>query len=307
MSNLAKYAVPENEYGKNTSLDELHVNMSNLLVRAAHGLNLVEKRIVMACVSQLDSMRVGEREEYSQSLVRLSAKTYGDGFGIDMRNAYFELKSASERLFERYIVMMRETPKGMKEHKFRWVSGVMYQEGAGIIELNFTREVMPFLTLLRNNYTSYNLGMASALRSVYSWRLLELFKSWETTKELFITLEDFRRTMEIPESYVYADVRVKCIDVAVKELQEKNNMVITWTPIKKSRAVTSLRFKWKQDDQIKLNLEGGEAAKPARTRKAKQVAKIDKAFIERHARPGETYDQARERLTNEENGGSSTQ
>ena len=307
MSNLEKYAVPEGEYGNGTALEELHVNMSNLLVRAAHGLNLVEKRIVMACVSQLDSMRVGEREDYSQSLVKLSAKEYGDSFGIDMKNAYSELKSASERLFERYIVMMRQTPKGMKEHKFRWVSGVMYQEGAGKIELNFTREVMPYLTLLRNNYTSYSLGMASALRSVYSWRLLELFKSWETTKELFITLEDFRRTMEIPESYVYADVRVKCIDVAVKELQEKNNLNITWTPIKKSRAVTSLRFKWKEDDQIKLNLEGGEAAKPSRTRKAKQAVKIDKAFIERHARPGETYDQARERLTNKENGGGSIQ
>ncbi|WML92537.1 replication initiation protein (plasmid) [Thiothrix lacustris] len=307
MSNLTKYAVPEGEYGNGTTLEELHVNMSNLLVRAAHGLNLVEKRIVMACVSQLDSMRVGEREDYSQSLVKLSAKEYGDNFGIDMKNAYSELKSASERLFERYIVMMRKTPKGMKEHKFRWVSGVLYQEGAGKIELNFTREVMPYLTLLRNNYTSYSLGMASALRSVYSWRLLELFKSWETTKELFITLEDFRRTMEIPESYLYKDVRVKCIDVAVKELQEKNNLNITWTPIKKSRAVTSLRFKWKEDDQIKLKLEGGEAAKPIHTRKEKQAVKIDKAFIERHARPGETYDQARERLTNKENGGGSIQ
>jgi plasmid replication initiation protein len=74
--------------------------------------------------------------------------------------------------------------------------------------------------------------------------------------------------MEIPESYVYADVRVKCIDVAVKELQEKNNLIITWTPIKKSRAVASLRFKWKEDDQIKLDLEGGEIIKPKRTRKA---------------------------------------
>ncbi len=307
MSNLVNYAVPEGEYGKDSSLSELHVNMSNLLVRAAHGLNLVEKRIVMACVSQLDSMRIGEHGEYSQSLVRLSAKEYGDHFGIDMKNAYFELKSASERLFERYIVMMRQTPKGMKEHKFRWVSGVLYQEGAGKIELNFTREVMPYLTLLRDNYTSYSLGMTSALRSVYSWRLLELFKSWETTKELFITLEDFRRTMEIPESYLYKDVRVKCIDVAVKELQEKNNMIITWTPIKKVRAVASLRFKWKQDDQIQLNLEGGEAVKPARTRKANKTVKIDKAFIERHARPGETYDQAKERLINKEKGGSSIQ
>lgn len=271
MSNLVKYSVPEGEYGKAVALGDLHVNMSNTLVRASHGLNLVEKRIIMACISTMDSMRVSRRDQYDQALVRLDAKDYGGEFGIGRNNAYNELKAASESLFERYVVMRSETPKGMRVHKFRWVSGVVYLEGEGIIEINFTREVMPYLTFLRGKYTTYQLKAASALRSVYSWRLLELFKSWETTKELYITMEDFRHTMEIPESYLYKDVRVKCIEVAVKELQEKNNMVITWTPIKKSRAVASLRFKWKQDDQIKLNLEGGEIIKPKRTRKAKKT------------------------------------
>lgn len=265
MESLIKYAVPEGEYGTSTPLGSLHVNMSNALVRAAHGLNLVEKRIIAACIVQVDSMRVAERESYKQSLIKLSATDYGEEFNLDMKNAYRELKTASERLFERYIVMIKETPKGLKEFKFRWVSGVTYFHGEGRIELNFTREVMPYLTFLRGSYTSYQLSEASALRSVYSWRMLELFHSWKKTKELFITLEDFRHALEIPESYLYKDIRVKCIEVAVKELQEKNNMIITWTPIKKSRAVASLRFKWKVDDQIQLNLEGGES-KPKRTR-----------------------------------------
>jgi plasmid replication initiation protein len=129
---------------------------------------------------------------------------------------------------------------------------------------------MPYISLLRDNYTSYQLKTASAIRSVYSWRLLELFNAWKTTKELFITMEDFRKSLEIPENYAYINIKQRCIEPAVKELQEKNNMIITWTPIKKSRAVASLRFKWKQDDQIKLNLEGGEIIKPKRTRKAKK-------------------------------------
>lgn len=269
MSDLVTYVVPEGEYGKGTSLGNLHVNMSNTLVRAAHGLNLVEKRIISACAAQIDSMRISELDQYNQALVKLSASSYGHEFGIGRNNAYNELKSAAERLFERYIVMQRETPKGMKEHKFRWVSGVTYCHGSGMIELNFTREVMPYLTFLRGNYTSYQLSAASGLRSVYSWRLLELLHSWKKTKELFITLEDFRRTMEIPDSYLYKDIRVKCIESAIKELQEKNNVIITWTPIKKSRAVVSLRFKWKEDDQIKMNLKGGKV-KPKSTRKVKK-------------------------------------
>jgi Protein involved in initiation of plasmid replication len=270
MRNLDKYSIPEGEYGEGRTLGDLHVNMSNTLIRSAHGLNLVEKRIISACVAMIDNMRIGSNGEFNQMLVRLDAGEYGRNYGIDMKNAYRELKTAAERLFERYIVMQKYTPKGLKDHKFRWVSGAQYHHGEGWIELNFTSEVMPYISLLRDNYTSYQLKTASAIRSVYSWRLLELFNAWKTTKELFITMEDFRKSLEIPENYAYINIKQRCIEPAVKELQEKNNMIITWTPIKKSRAVASLRFKWKQDDQIKLNLEGGEIIKPKRTRKAKK-------------------------------------
>lgn len=258
MSNLEKFTVPEGEYGNDKLLGDLHVNMSNALIRAAHGLNLVEKRIISACISYMDNMRISERDTFNQRLIRLEAKEYGDNFGVGKNNSYKELKTAAENLFERYICIYKETPKGLKEHRFRWVSGVEYHHGEGWIELNFTREVMPYVSLLRRDYTSYKLKLASSLRSVYSWRLLELLKSWRSTKKLYITLDDFRYALEVPQSYSYNNIRQRCIEPAVKELKEKNNIIIKWKPIKKGRAVTSLEFRWKEDEQIPLDLKGGE-------------------------------------------------
>lgn len=269
METLAKYTVPEGQYGTDTTLGELHVNMSNTLTRAAHGLNLIEKRVVSACIAQIDNMRIAEHGNFNQMLVRLDALTYGAQFGVGNNNAYAELRTAAEKLFDRYITIQRQTPTGLKEHKFRWVSGIEYHHGEGWLELNFTREVMPYITLLRKDYTSYKLKLASALRSVYSWRLLELFKQWRKTNALYITLDDFRHAMQVPDNYAYINIKQRCIDPAIKELSEKNNLIIEWEAIKKGRAVTSLSFKWKQNDQIQLELKGGETPKKKTGRKPK--------------------------------------
>ena len=62
-------------------LTERHVNMSNVLVRAAQGLSLAEKRIMSCCVSKLDSKRL---PDLTKPLVaRISALEFAETFGID--------------------------------------------------------------------------------------------------------------------------------------------------------------------------------------------------------------------------------
>lgn len=124
MSEIEKHTVPEGTYANDKLLGELHVNMSNILIRAAHGLNLVEKRIISVGVAKIDSMRIGTHGDFNQMMVRLDATVYGEEYGVDMKNAYAELRRASESLFEKYISIPKQTPNGLKEHKFRWVSGV---------------------------------------------------------------------------------------------------------------------------------------------------------------------------------------
>jgi plasmid replication initiation protein len=246
----------EGEYGRDVPLVELHVNMSNALVRAAHSLTLVEKRVIAACIAQIDSTRIGWHPGFDQvTRVRLTALQFADTYGIDEKNAYFELQTACDHLFERYIRIMRNTHKGEKEIKFRWVSSATYHHGEGWVEISFTPEVTPHLTLLRKQYTSYKLAQASALRSSYSWRLLELLAQFRNQGKLVIGLQDFRHAMDVPGSYRFKDVRVRAIEPAVQELHKKDGMIVTWRAIKKGKAVASLEFTFKDDAQHRLALE----------------------------------------------------
>lgn len=232
------------------------VNMSKVLAKAAHGLNLSQKRLVMYAVSRLDSIS----EQPQQIVARISAKEYAKAMGIEPCNAYRDLQEAADKLFSRYISLSYDTPKGREIEKIHWVSSAKYQTGKGWVELRFTPELSPYITkLTQGNYISYKFQKAIGLRSHYSWRLLELLMQWPDTKRLFITLDDFRHALEIPEKYLYADIRVHCIEKSVRELKKKVSLDINWKPVKEGRAVKSLQFSWKENEQLPLELkEGGK-------------------------------------------------
>ena len=62
----------------------------------------------------------------------------------------------------------------------RWVSGISYVEGAGIVKLRFAPEIVPLITRLEQNFTSYELMQVANL-NLYATRLYELLVSWRST------------------------------------------------------------------------------------------------------------------------------
>ena len=236
-------------------LGDMQVNMSNALTRSAHSLSLAEKRIVAACIAKTDQMpNMTQVRQRGAWLVRLSAADYAETFGVDLNTAYEQLQGASENLFNRYIRTTRKTRKGIEEYKFRWVGGVRYHKGEGWVELDWWHEVVPHIFGLRGQFTKYKLKQASALRSKHSWRLFELLQSWQDTGLYQATVEDFYLAMDVPDSYRinFKEVRRRVIEPAVKELIQKNNMLITWTTQNAGRKVIGLEFKFKPNPQGSL-------------------------------------------------------
>ena len=233
-------------------LSEMQVNMSNALTRSAHSLNLSEKRIIAACIAKTDQMPGLEEVKRRKAwLVKLTAKDYAETFGVDLNTAYEQLKDGAKNLFQRYIHTTRMTRKGPKVHECRWVGAVHYHEGEGTVELDWWHEVVPHLFGLGEHFTRYKLWQASALRSVYSWRLFELLQSWRSEGRYEVAIEDFCLVMDVPDSYRknFKEIRTRVIEPAILELTEKNNMTITWQPQNAGRKVIGLVFKFEGETQ----------------------------------------------------------
>jgi len=210
----------------------------------------------MAGISMLDS-----RKKKNQSValkartVKVHAKDYAAIAQIDEKSAYKELMQASDNLFNRYLRYNVVTPKGVKERKLRWVEAVQYHHGEGWVEYSFTESILPHLCELERRFTKYRLEQASGLRSIYSWRLMEILTSHNDGQDEAkikvekITIGELRTALEIPDSYKYKDIRIRIIEAAISELVEKDHWFIQWKPIKTGRAVTAIEFTFNREPQ----------------------------------------------------------
>lgn len=236
------------------------VTMSNALTRAGHGLTLAEKRIVASAAAKLDSRKVLKPGEVPRT--QISAAEYAETFGVDMRTAYEQLQDAAKSLYHRSITFYEPAWKRNGEPlpptkvQMRWVGSVKYQEGEGWVELAWWTDLLPHLTGLQKQFTSYQLQQASAMRSIYSWRLLELLTRFKSNGWAEYTIEDFKTSMDAPPSLNdFGQIKRRIIDPAVKELVEKDGWLIQWQPIKAGRKVKSVRFTFMKNPQGMLPID----------------------------------------------------
>lgn len=239
---------------------ERYVSMSNRLARSAQGLNLAEKRLVALGLAATDSVPLKSLVLAANAgwKMKVTALAYAEAFGVHPTTAYEQLRSASEKLFERYVRYEIKGQRGQViEKKFRWVSGVSYEPGDGYVELNFTPEIAPHLLGLRKQFTSYKLRHAAAFDSVYAWRLFEILKSWQSTGLYTTSIEQFWEVMEAPPSCRkdFKALRTRIIEPATKAISTKGSLLVEWKPVcAGSRRVTSLEFRFSPNLQDQLDM-----------------------------------------------------
>lgn len=255
--------------GKNRPLSKKgeKVSCSNALARAAQGLTLIEKRVVSCCIAQINS-----KEEYNPNTYidsTLSAQAYADQFGLNIDTAYLELKEAAKKLLKRTLTFFelvhisgRKKPATARVHS-NWVQHAKYVDKLGYIEILWTKAVGAELKGLKGRFTSYRLRNATALRSIYSWRLLELFESYKGKKYTTtdgsnwceLSVEDFATLMDATEKQRknFNNIRRRMIEPAVKDLIEKDGWIVKWQPLKYGgKKITGIRFEFKRDPQGRL-------------------------------------------------------
>jgi plasmid replication initiation protein len=235
-------------------VQEKSVSMSNALCRGVQALSLTEKRLIALAVAKTDSVNYRKLfdAQHVGWRIKLTAKEYLEAYEVDESEAYKQLrKSARSLLRKTWRVKIKD---GVREGNY--FSYIEYHDGAGTVIVQFTSEVAPHLLALRARFTTYKLKQASALRSVYSWRLFENLKSWESKRHWRVKVEDFNSIMDTPESIRqdFGNLRMRVIEPALKELRQKSGFIINCNYIKKGRKVSELEFSFEIDRQGKLDL-----------------------------------------------------
>lgn len=231
------------------------VTKSNDLVRASYTLTLNEQRLILGCLATLDPRKpMPKTPDGDIKPIRVTVDEFSATYEIsDRSTAYEALRDASDRLYERDVRTF--DAKGKARGRFRWVQAVTYHKGQGYVEVTFSQNVAPYVTLLHREFTSYMLKQVSKVNSIYAIRMFELLMQFKSTGMLLLGLDEFKRLLALDDKYDrFSNLKLRVIDPAIKELTNKANLEIRWTAIRDKRRVTSLRFDFKENPQAALDL-----------------------------------------------------
>lgn len=269
---------------------KLTVCKSNKIVEAGYKLSLNEQRLILTCISKVNSTKpllATERFE-------VTAKEFSELFSITDDRAYQALKALSEQLFERYVVINNPDPEmpALKYTKTRWISSIDYFPEIGKVVVYFAPRMLPYLSELTGQFTRYELKHIGNMSSIYGIRLYELMMQWKTSGTREIEITWLKKQFQIEDKYKSVnDLKKYVIDPAAKDINTHSNYQVNWTQRKTGRNVTHLTFIFTE----KQPLTTENPKRPTQT-KEKMINGVKESEIKKSAKVGESWEDAAARI-----------
>jgi plasmid replication initiation protein len=215
---------------------------------------------------------VGARESgdgiTAETLLTVRAQDYAALFGVEKHTAYKVLSEAVETLFNRRATVEVYDKKRDRTRPMavRWVTAMAYEQGEGLITLRFGHEVVPEITRLEDNFTSYELEQVAGLKSAYAVRLYELLIQWRSTgKTPIFEIGHFRSQLGlgVSEYPLMSNFKKGVLDLAIAQINDHTDIKATYEQHKSGRTITGFSFKLKQKSKAIEHAKAPPKAKPA--------------------------------------------
>lgn len=227
-------------------MNNLTVTKSNRLIEASYQLNTNAQKLILCCIAQLDS----RPDAITNKEMTITTLEYERLTGIS--NARRDLYKSVDALFRSSVIVKDDQDEEVEVH---WIQKkTKKHKGDGSITVVWSEDVLQYLTQLQNRFTSYKLANISELNSAHAIRLYELLMQFKSTGERVIFVDDFKSALGISDKYKeYKILKRDVIKKAINELK-KSNLDITFTEIKKGRRIEALGFRFKEKDQLEMDV-----------------------------------------------------
>lgn len=193
------------------------VRFKNELNKTSQNLDPIERRVVLSAISQINyGDKVTDEQVYYVTVKDLEL------LGSNPKHVYQQVKRCSETLFNRFIrVKTTDADNNPMTVKLRWIQRLDYVDGTGRIGIRFSKDVLPYLSQLQEQFTSMKIIDISGLNSSYAMRLYEILMQYQNTGKVTITLEDLRFRLDIGDKYqLYNNFKRIVLQTAINQINE---------------------------------------------------------------------------------------
>jgi|APSaa5957512535_1039671.scaffolds.fasta_scaffold01914_13 plasmid replication initiation protein len=230
--------------------NHIKITKSNKLIEAQYRLSVQETKAILACIAQVNPLEIID----PMKPYYLYATDLMDLFGVDQTNAYKALKDIASRLFHRYVTIDTPDPNHpeIEQTQTRWISAIDYVPTRGQVRLYFAPKIIPYLTQLEGQFTSYKLECIAKMNSSYGIRLYELLVQWQCSGFREVEIEWLKKQFQLENKYSrFYNFKVKVIEPAIKDINKHSNLWVKWGQRKQGRNISHLQFEFGLKEETK--------------------------------------------------------
>lgn len=198
--------------------------------------DVVAGRIFMAFASLVDEKDIAENGNFLEYKISVSSVLNDTNAGGDN---YRQLRDAAYSLVDQKIEKRKSKTSFTVYTLF---SKIDYSDG--IIKGEFHKDLIPFFIATKGVFTRLNLQQYIKLQSTYSQKLFGFLKSWDDKPEVNISVAELHEMLDTSKSsrQNFAELRRYILEKAHKDIHAQTSLRYDWEPVKRGRAVESVRF-----------------------------------------------------------------
>ncbi len=230
------------------------VTKSNNLIETPLKLGVVEMRIVIVLISTL-SPHDDDFKPY-----RFKISEFAKMIGVKNKNIHQQIKD--------YTYSLMSQPFYLHDNlQVTWLASAEYFPGEGVVEVEFSPKLKPYLLQLKEKFTTYRLIDIIKLKSAYAMRIYELLKQYERIGSRTFTVQRLKELLGIEDQYpVYADFKKRVLVKAQQEINKHTDISFSFEEMKTGRKITEIKFLLSSKSAESKTSMISNADKPAGTR-----------------------------------------
>lgn len=222
---------------------EMKITKNNALVqKTRYSLTVAEQKTLCYIISLLKPQ---DNHEEPQLVYEFNIADYCKIVGIKVNGKNYNdikknLKGLSDKSF--WITEWNENGKPT-EKLLRWINEVTINPNSGKVIIEISKNMIPYLYNLYNNFVSYHLYWILAFSSTYGIRFYELLSSYLFIGRKEFKIDEIRNIMDCKNKYKgFKELKKKVIDPSVSQINEYTNLIVEYKTIKSGRTITSIEF-----------------------------------------------------------------
>jgi Protein involved in initiation of plasmid replication len=230
----------DNNNSKELNYDKKHyIVMANDIVKGKQEMTLTEARIIRLLITQV------VKEDKDLKTYTCKITELAEFIGISGKSLYRDVRTICENLLKR-IVRINVNKNSWKA--FQWIQLAEYDGYSGLLTLKLSEQIAPYVLDLNSWFTQYKLKNILYFNSFYAIRLYELLKCetgiFNDNKDFYeFSIEHLRTIFCCENKYkTTAEFIKKVIQIGVREINDKSDILVEYEYVKQSRKIVSIQF-----------------------------------------------------------------